>query len=223
MRKHEFILSVLFIAMILGVGVYMTGCGEKVQVEVTTTTMSGTTTPTTTTTTTTTITTTTVSTTTTTLPAEPFLLTSSAFEHLDPIPNQYANTGYGIPDAENISIPLNWVNPPAETVSFALSMVDFGDDPAHPVIHWMVVNIPASVSSLAEGASPSSMPAGSTEIFPYLGPYPPAEDPPHVYSITLWALTATVDPGDITDWVSFQGTVGPLTLGLPSLDGTFDW
>ena len=74
---------------------------------------------------------------------------SSAFKDQDKIPVQYVMPGAG---GRNISVPLSWKNIPSGTKSFALSMVD-----PHPVaqnwVHWLMINIPANISSLEEGAS----------------------------------------------------------------------
>lgn len=202
MKKCTFVFRLLVLALIIGVGFYVSGCSKSTELEVPTTT------------------TTTTGATTTTTGLTFFSLTSSAFINGGTIPNQYANTGHGIPDAENTSVPLIWSNPPAGTITYAITMTDdsFGDN-----LHWMVVNIPVSVSSLVEGASPSSMPSGSVEIMQYEGPYPPAEDGPHFYIFTLWALSGTLDDSSITDMASFQTAINPVLLGSNFIIGTFDW
>lgn len=140
----------------------------------------------------------------------PFALTSSAFVEKSPIPVRY--TG----DGDNVSPPLHWSGTPAGTQSFALTLVDpdvpWGQDvpgygtmpppgsqPADLFIHWIAVNIPADVASLADGASPGSMPAGVLEpqssfallAMPanqYNGPAPPPTLKAHEYVFTLYAL-----------------------------------
>lgn len=117
-------------------------------------------------------------------------ISSAAFKDGGKIPMQYVMPGAG---GKNISLPLSWKNIPAGTKSFALSMID-----PHPVaqnwVHWLVINIPASVSSLAEGASPKKMPAGSIELknsfgdIGYGGPQPPKGTGDHPYVITIYAL-----------------------------------
>jgi len=94
-------------------------------------------------------------------------LTSTAFNGAQIIAAKYARP------AENISFPLSWVDAPALTHSFAFSLVDL-----HPVarkfVHWLVVDLAAETTSLEEAASGSTMPPGSTELKPYVGPNPPA-------------------------------------------------
>jgi Raf kinase inhibitor-like YbhB/YbcL family protein len=118
-------------------------------------------------------------------------ISSPAFQEGKPIPTKYAYQG--VTGGKNISIPLSWGDVPAETKSFALSIID-----PHPVannwVHWFVVNIPKSVTSLAEGASGKNMPAGSKELYNtygtlgYGGPEPPKGSGPHPYETILYAL-----------------------------------
>ena len=102
-------------------------------------------------------------------------LSSTAFKDGEKIPMHYVMPGAG---GKNISVPLAWSNAPSGTKSFALSMVD-----PHPVaqnwVHWLLINIPAKVTSLEEGASGKKMPHGSVELknsfgeIGYGGPQPP--------------------------------------------------
>lgn len=155
-----------------------------------------------------------------------FTLSSDAFTNNGSIPDIYANTGKGILGATNASIPLSWSNPPTGTQSFALSMIDKS---ASDFVHWLVVNIPSTVSSLAAGASNSSMPAGSTELtngsslIGYEGPWPPKIDPAHNYLITLYALNGTVEAGSITNLATFNLAVQAKQISTASITGTFDW
>lgn len=119
-------------------------------------------------------------------------VSSSVFEDHKPIPTKYAY--HGVVGGKNISLPLAWSGVPAETKSFALSVVD-----PHPIannwVHWLVINIPDSTNSLAEGASGKSMPAGSKELYNsygamgYGGPQPPKGSGPHPYEVTIYALS----------------------------------
>jgi len=117
-------------------------------------------------------------------------ITSAAFKDGAKIPIQYVMPGAG---GKNISVPLSWKNVPEGTRSFALSMVD-----PHPVaqnwVHWLVINIPANVTSLEEGASRKKIPPGSVELknsfgdAGYGGPQPPKGTGDHPYVFTLYAL-----------------------------------
>ena len=105
---------------------------------------------------------------------------SSSFDHQRPIPSQLA---FGKPDPEthftfggNRSPHLAWSEVPEGTRSFALICVDpdvpsVGDDvnqegrsvpadlPRVEFFHWVMVDIPADVRELAEGAASDGVPA----------------------------------------------------------------
>lgn len=97
----------------------------------------------------------------------------------------------------NVSPELIWTDPPAGTKSFAVLM----HDPDAPTggagfWHWLVVDIPANVRGLAQGAGEGSgrgLPPGAHHIESdygekaYGGPCPPP-GPPHRYVITVYAL-----------------------------------
>ncbi len=103
-------------------------------------------------------------------------------------------------------MPLRWSGAPKGTKSFVLLMDDL-DPIANQWVHWLVVDIPADVSSLPEGASLRSMPAGAKELDNtwgkkgYGGPCPP--NGTHVYRFRLFArpqattqLKPPLDKGD---------------------------
>ena len=104
---------------------------------------------------------------------------------------KYAN--FGVSGGKNLSVPLAWSESPPNTKSFALRIID-----RHPVarrwVHWLVINLPATITTLAEGASKSNMPAGAIELkntfggIGYGGPQPPPGSGAHDYEITLYAL-----------------------------------
>jgi Raf kinase inhibitor-like YbhB/YbcL family protein len=117
-------------------------------------------------------------------------ITSAAFQDGGKIPVIYTMPGVG---GQNVSLPLSWTDPPAGTKSFALSIVD-----PHPVannwVHWLVVDLPPSVTALPEGASGHKMPQGAVELLNsygksgYGGPQPPKGTGDHPYVVTLYAL-----------------------------------
>jgi hypothetical protein len=116
---------------------------------------------------------------------------TDAFSNKERIPQKYVMPGAG---GENVSIPVSWSSGPQEVKSFALSIID-----PHPVannwIHWLVINIPADVTSLAEGASGTNMPSAATELknsfgkMGYGGPQPPKGTGEHPYVVTVYALS----------------------------------
>jgi Raf kinase inhibitor-like YbhB/YbcL family protein len=111
----------------------------------------------------------------------PFTLTSSAFANNGEIPAQYTC------DGANISPALSWQNIPSDTESFAL-IVEDPDAPSKTWVHWIVFNIPHSVTHLDEGASTQSYKTGTNDFNTqsYGGPCPPSGT--HHYKFTLYAL-----------------------------------
>lgn len=111
---------------------------------------------------------------------------------------------------------LTWSAGPAGTQSYAIIMQDTDlVMRGSPILHWSVVNIPASVTSLPAGMKPKEIPAGS--IYgpnyqgagkPYLGPRTPA-GPKHRYHIQVLALD-TMLPADFAP-NSYAELVEPLT------------
>ncbi len=114
-------------------------------------------------------------------------LTSTAFYDGGEIPPRYTC------DGRDLSPPLTWNGAPAGTRSFVL-IVDDPDapDPRAPKmtwVHWVLYNLPASLTSLAEGAAPPvGAQAGSNDWqrAEYGGPCPP--NGRHRYFFKLYAL-----------------------------------
>ncbi len=151
-------------------------------------------------------------------------ISCSAFKDGEKIPTQYVMPGAG---GKNISLPLTWRNVPAGTKSFALSIVD-----PHPVaqnwVHWIVINIPANVSSIDEGASRKKMPPGSAELknsfgdIGYGGPQPPKGTGDHPYVVTLYALNVEkIELEANTSLPVFKKAIEGKVIGTASTTGQY--
>ncbi len=126
-----------------------------------------------------------------------FRLSSTDFKPNGPIGMEQVFNSFGC-TGQNISPALAWSGAPADTKSFALLC----HDPDAPTggagwWHWLVLNIPASVSALAKNAGAAdgaSLPAGAVQVNTdfggpgWGGPCPPVGDKPHRYVFTLYAL-----------------------------------
>lgn len=97
---------------------------------------------------------------------------------------------------ENISPELSWVNAPAGTQSFAVTIYDKDAPTGSGFWHWLIFNIPANVTELKSDAgavSKNLAPAGSIQSNNdmgqpgYVGPCPPP-GLIHEYLITVYAL-----------------------------------
>ena len=117
-------------------------------------------------------------------------LTSPSFENQSSIAREFTC------DGDDISPALEWSDVPEGTRSFAL-IVDDPDapDPADPKmtwVHWVLYNIPASVSSLPQGVKDADLPQGTFQGLNdwkktgYGGPCPPVGE--HRYFHKLYAL-----------------------------------
>jgi Raf kinase inhibitor-like YbhB/YbcL family protein len=97
---------------------------------------------------------------------------------------------------------LDWSKGPASTKSYAIIMQDSGMViRGAPILHWSMVNIPATTTKLPEGMKPEDKPASAIygpnyrgAAQPYLGPRTPP-GPKHRYHIQVLALD-TVLPAD---------------------------
>ena len=98
------------------------------------------------------------------------------------------------PGAENVSPEISWTPGPPGTASYAVTMFDVDAPTGVGFWHWIVFNIPPTVTSLALNAAATGMPAGSIMgtndggRIGYRGPCPPVGAPAHRYYITVTAL-----------------------------------
>ena len=122
-------------------------------------------------------------------------LTSSAWQDGGQIPAKYTQLG------DESSPPLAWSNAPDGVVSYALIVhdVDAAIGPGtDDVLHWMLWNMPATVTALHERApSMAQLPDGTRQISAtgpyYRGPGALASGPPHHYVFELFALDTLID------------------------------
>jgi Raf kinase inhibitor-like YbhB/YbcL family protein len=146
---------------------------------------------------------------------EPLSVTSAAFAPDGPIPAEYSCRG------ADRSPDLAWSGVPAGTKALVL----FVDDPdGRNWVHWSVLDLPPSTSSLPTGVEPSdtSIQQGTNDFgrVGYGGPCPPSGT--HHYRFTLYALGAplglTGHPGG--DAVR-SALANAQVLGSDTLVGTF--
>jgi len=112
-------------------------------------------------------------------------LTSPAFERGGEIPMRFTCEG------EDISPALEWSGVPEGAASLVL-IFDDPDDTPTTWAHWVLYNIPASTSGLAEGVAPADLPRGTLQglndwkTTGYRGSCPPTGR--HGYVFKLYAL-----------------------------------
>jgi Raf kinase inhibitor-like YbhB/YbcL family protein len=113
-----------------------------------------------------------------------------------------ADFGFGCA-GRNLSPHLAWSEAPTGTKSFAVICFDPDAPTGSGFWHWLVVNIPSTVSELvldAGNAKAPKLPNGALQTRTdfgapgYGGPCPPPGDHPHRYLFTVFAVSAASLP-----------------------------
>src|SRR5690554_6115661 len=140
-------------------------------------------------------------------PDQAFRMVIDAFSDGGEIPVQFSQAAPGAAPGEGDSPLINWENVPEGTRSFMLHMHDLDvavNRSSETQVHWVVWNIPADETGLAEGLPRGAqLPNGASQVsatgMVYRGPGAPASRPPHHYLFELYALDAEeldVEPSD---------------------------
>lgn len=148
-------------------------------------------------------------------------LTSTAFEHGGAIPPQYTGVG------KDTSPALSWSGAPDGTKAFAVICHD-PDAPlvtpggTYGFVHWVLYNIPASASSIAEACGDFTRGQNDFGNPGYGGPMPPVGHGQHHYYFWILALDEETDlePG-LTLW-QLLARIEPKLIGMNRLIGTFE-
>ena len=146
-------------------------------------------------------------------------LTSAAFQAGGAIPKKH--TG----EADDLSPALSWQGAPKEARAFAVIC----HDPDAPLVtpgqygfvHWVLYNIPASASGLAEGESGHTAGKNDFGKTGYGGPMPPEGHGTHHYFFWVLALDTddAFEPG-LTLW-QFLERAEPHVIAMNRLVGTY--
>jgi Raf kinase inhibitor-like YbhB/YbcL family protein len=155
-------------------------------------------------------------------PTWAFEISSPAIGSDNKIPDKYVADFFGC-SGGNVSLPLVWRDVPAGAKSLALTIFEPDEPTGSGFWHWLVVNLPPSTTSLAEGVGKpgtTMLPFGAVQArndagtAAYFGPCPPQGDAPHHYVITIFAVK--VDKLNIDR--STSGAVVGFNLHFNTLD-----
>ena len=163
--------------------------------------------------------------------ADGFKLSSADIKPNSTITNKHVFKGFGC-EGDNISPALSWSGAPKGTKSFALLV----QDPDAPTggagwWHWVVYNIPANETALAQGAGSAdgaTLPKGSVQNKTdfggpgWGGPCPPPGHGKHRYQFTLHALKTDkleIPDGATASLAGFM--VNANSIGKAKLSGVY--
>jgi len=156
---------------------------------------------------------------------ENITLTSTAFEHQQPIPAKHRGHIF----APNISPPLAWTTPPNDTAELVLIIQDPDAPRATPATHGITVGIDPSLTGLPENglAHPSPIPglrhgAGAMGRRGWIGPMPVRSHGPHAYVFQLFAVDHKIELPDKFRLDDLIGAISGHVLGRARLDGTYE-
>jgi hypothetical protein len=115
-------------------------------------------------------------------------IASTDFKDGDALPTVHIYPRCG---GQNVSPQLSWSGVPEGTGRLVLTMIDVTVKP-NGWSHWIVVNLPATATSLPHGLKELPVPAEAIasnfgDKF-YDGPCPPPGTGTHRYEFTIWAL-----------------------------------
>ena len=155
------------------------------------------------------------------------VVTSPAFTEGQPVPKEYTGEG------ADRSPPLSWSGAPAQTKEFALLVSD-PDAPAGTWYHWVLYNLPATVTSLPEGLPRQAvltepvkarhgLNSWSSGNVGYRGPMPPPGHGRHRYYFTVYALDAHLELApNLATPQAFQKALTGHVLAEGQLLGTYE-
>lgn len=133
-----------------------------------------------------------------------------------------------VADKGNTSPQLSWSGAPQGTRSYVITCFDPDAPTPSGFWHWVLVDVPADVTSLPAGAALGELPGAAFHVRNdggdngYMGAAPPPGDMPHRYFFVVHAVdkdTLGVDDSATPAVVSFN--LAFATLGRAILHGTY--
>ncbi len=154
------------------------------------------------------------------LPAvAPLTVSSTSFQHNSRLPEAQVFDDWGLTGG-NRSPQLSWSGAPERTKGYAVTVFDPDAPTPSGFWHWLLVGIPAEVTSLDAGAGTAqTAPKGAFHVANdfgnkrYDGAAPPAGDQPHRYLFAVHAL----DTDDLGLDDRASAAVTAFTMGMHTL------
>lgn len=153
-----------------------------------------------------------------------FTLTSKALKPGATIGAEYYWNNFGC-SGGNVMPDLSWVNAPAGTKSFAVTIYDQDAPTGSGFWHWVAYDIPADTKDLPGGINGTALPAGAVEGNTdlgkpgFFGPCPPVGRV-HNYLYSVYALKVDKLPVDktaspaLTGFFLWQNTIRKATFSV---------
>jgi Raf kinase inhibitor-like YbhB/YbcL family protein len=148
--------------------------------------------------------------------SERLRISSPVFMNGESIPSKYTA------DGENVSPPLIISGVSADTKSLVLIIddPDAATDPKGPgktFDHWVVFNIPPTVTEISEDSVPSGAVQGKNGLGEsrYIGPAPPTGT--HRYYFRLYSLIDKLNPDQSATKTNIQFALNPLLIDQTEL------
>ncbi len=119
---------------------------------------------------------------------------------------------------DNLNPQLSWTSGPEDTASYVIAVID---PDARGYVHWLHVDIPTDIRSVARGASgslPGTAGRGTNGTNDYFGPCPPSR---HGYVFTVYALDARIEPGHALTYEEFTALAEDHVLAAGHITGYF--
>jgi Raf kinase inhibitor-like YbhB/YbcL family protein len=144
-------------------------------------------------------------------------VTSPNIREGEPIPDRFSDyAGGAIPN-------LHWSPPPTGTRSLALIVEDPDAPSPEPFVHWLVYSLSATTTQVGPALPPDARQGtNSAGQAAYMGPRPPAGDPPHHYHFEVFALDTDLPLAPGADRTALVNAIQNHVLAKGELVATYE-